>query len=163
MMLKTSSEISFSINIDDFSDSEFVFELLQLLKVNNLGNRFIIEIVETDQSQDKEGLKRFIDLAHLFGCQIAIDDFGSGYSNFYHFINSGADYIKIDGSLIQNVLTDEKARRTIKAIINLSKMLNMKVVAEYVSSKEIFDHLLDYEIDYFQGYYIGKPSVDILH
>lgn len=163
MMLKTSSEISFSINIDDFSDSEFVFELLQLLKINNLGNRFIIEIVETDQSQDKEGLKRFIDLAHLFGCKIAIDDFGSGYSNFYHFINSGADYIKIDGSLIQNVLTDENARRTIKAIINLSKMLNMKVVAEYVSTKEIFDHLLDYEIDYFQGYYIGKPSVDILH
>lgn len=163
MMLKTSEEISFSINIDDFSDSEFVFELLQLLKTHNLGSRLIIEIVETDQSQDKEGLKKFIDLAHLFGCKIAIDDFGSGYSNFYHFINSGADYIKIDGSLIQNVLDDEKARRTIKAIINLAKMLDMKVVAEYVSTLEIFEHLLDYNIDYFQGFYIGKPAMDILN
>mgnify|MGYP003585917224 FL=1 len=163
MMLKTPSDISYSINIDDFSDYEFVFDLLQLVKTHDLGSRLIVEIVESDQSKDKEGLKRFIDLVHLFGCKIAIDDFGSGYSNFYHFINSGADYIKIDGSLIQNVLTDEKARRTIKAIINLAKMLNMKVVAEYVSTKEIFDHLLDYDIDYYQGFYIGKPARDILN
>lgn len=162
-ILETQCDISINLNVDDFSDAEYLFDLMQLVKYRNIGHRITFEIVESEQARDKEGLAKFVELVHLFGVQVAIDDFGSGYSNFAHFINAKVDYLKIDGSLIQNILTDENSQRTVKAIVGLAKMLNIKVVAEYVSNKEIFDHLSNgYDLDYLQGFYIGKPSADFL-
>lgn len=161
-LLASDAQISFNMNVDDFSNAEYIFDLLQLVKSYGIGHRLTIEIVETDQIKDVDGLQNFVKLVHMFGCKVAIDDFGSGYSNFAHFINSKVDFVKIDGSLIQNILIDPNAQNTVATIIKLAKLLDIQVVAEYVSSKEIFEYLLGYEIDYFQGYYIGKPDSDLI-
>ncbi len=70
------------------------------------------------------------------------------------------EYIKIDGSLIQNILTDNDTLVLVEAIINFSKKLKIKVIAEFVSSKEIYEKLFELGVDEFQGYYFSQPLVE---
>jgi EAL domain-containing protein (putative c-di-GMP-specific phosphodiesterase class I) len=69
------------------------------------------------------------------------------------------DILKIDGSLVKNIQTDNYALSIIKTIITFSKEQNIKTIAEYVETKEIFDILKDLGIDYSQRYYFGKPTL----
>ena len=92
------------------------------------------------------------------GVKVAIDDFGSGYSNFSHVLQLGIDYIKIDGSLIKNITTDKQSEILVRGIVDFSKRLEIKTIAEYVENREIFEKLRLMGIDYAQGYYIGRPS-----
>jgi EAL domain-containing protein (putative c-di-GMP-specific phosphodiesterase class I) len=103
-------------------------------------------------------VKEFIAEAKRIGVEIAIDDFGSGYSNFEHLIHLDVNYLKIDGSLIQNLDTDENAQLIVKTIVQFAQALHIKTIAEYVSSEEIFNHVKELGIDYSQGYFIGKPE-----
>lgn len=93
--------------------------------------------------------------------QIAIDDFGSGYSNFAHIFKLNPDYLKLDGSLITNIITDEKIHILVKTVIELAHKLDIKVIAEYVSTKELYDALSILDVDAMQGYYIGYPDKSI--
>jgi EAL domain-containing protein (putative c-di-GMP-specific phosphodiesterase class I) len=68
------------------------------------------------------------------------------------------DYIKIDGSLIKNIDTDKDSFELVKAIVQFSKELNIKTIAEYVHNKEVFDIVFNLGVDEFQGYHFGKPS-----
>ncbi len=92
------------------------------------------------------------------GVLIAIDDFGSGYANYAHILEIKPDFIKIDGSLIQNILTDGDSKILVQSIVNFARELNIKSVAEYVENKEIFELLKEYGVDEFQGYYFGRPT-----
>ena len=100
----------------------------------------------------------FFTLLHSFGVKIALDDFGVGYSNYDIIFKFDIDYIKIDGSLVESVLTSEKSKTLIESIISISRKMDTKIIAEYVSSKEIFEVIKEMGIDYAQGFYIGKPS-----
>jgi len=92
------------------------------------------------------------------GVQIAIDDFGSGYANYAHILTLKPDYLKIDGSLIKNILIDGDSRILVKNIINFAKDLNIKTIAEYVENEEIFELLKEFGVDEYQGYYFGRPT-----
>ena len=91
------------------------------------------------------------------GCKVAIDDFGSGYSNFEHLLKMNVDYLKIDASLIKNIATDENSYKVTKTIIDFAKNLNLKTIAEFVENKEIFDIVKELGTDYSQGYYFSAP------
>ena len=93
-----------------------------------------------------------------YNCQVAIDDFGSGYSNFANIGRLNIDYIKIDGSIVSTVLQDEDSATIIKAICYFAKMKKVKTVAEFVSSQEIAQALKELDIDFYQGYYFGTPK-----
>jgi len=73
-----------------------------------------------------------------------------------------ADYIKIDGSLIKDIVTNKNSQEIVKIIIDFSKKQGFKTIAEFVSSKEIFDKVKEFGIDYVQGYFIGEPKAEIL-
>jgi EAL domain-containing protein (putative c-di-GMP-specific phosphodiesterase class I) len=92
------------------------------------------------------------------GVLIAIDDFGSGYANYAHILELKPDYIKIDGSLIQNILSDNDSKILVQSIVRFAHELNITTVAEYVENKEIFELLKEYGVDEFQGYYFGRPT-----
>lgn len=96
------------------------------------------------------------------GCKIAIDDFGSGYSNFEYLIKLNADYIKIDGSLIKDILINKNNQEIVITIIDFAKRQGFKTIAEFVSSKEIFEKVMELGIDYAQGYYISEPKANIM-
>lgn len=72
-------------------------------------------------------------------------------------MNLPIDFIKIDASLISNIDRDEFSKLMVETIVTLSKKLNIYTVAEFVSSKEIYETIKELGIDYAQGYYFGKP------
>jgi len=95
------------------------------------------------------------------GVRIAIDDFGSGYSNFSQILEIHPDYIKIDGTLIENIDIDTHAFILTNAIVTFFNELGIKVIAEYVHSKKIHDILQGFKIDEFQGYFFSEPLREI--
>lgn len=123
-------------------------------------NRLVFEILESENLSDYDFLEEFVLKYKKLGVKIAIDDFGSGYSNFIRIIRLKPDYLKIDGSLIKNIDKDNNSYEIVKSIIAFSKTLNIKTIAEYVHSEEIFNLLLELDVDEFQGYYFGKPDED---
>ena len=105
---------------------------------------------------------RVVKQLRKLGVLIAIDDFGSGYANYGHILEIKPDYIKIDGSLIKNILSDRDSQILVKSIVDFARELNITTVAEYVETEEIFELLKEYGVNEFQGYYFGRPT-DLLN
>ena len=132
----------------------------KLEKFNN-PKKIVFEILESEKIDSYDELKKFIKEVKKFGCQIAVDDFGSGYSNFAHIYELNLDYLKIDSSLVKYTTTDENSRKIIQTIINFAKDLEIKTIAEFVEDKESLNLLEKMGVDYIQGYYIGKPQKEL--
>jgi len=156
--------LNFSINlaIMDILNEKTRKLLYKNIKEYGIAKQLTIEIVETQEMENEDIIHKFIDDIYDFGAKIAIDDFGSGFANFEHMTKIKSDYMKIDGSLVKNIDTDPNARMVIETIVVFAKKLNKKIVAEFVSSKEIYDIVKDLAIDYVQGYYLGKPKDDVI-
>ena len=92
------------------------------------------------------------------GYKIFIDDFGTEYTDFMHLTQIKTDYIKIDGKIIKRILEDKAIHSLVKTIVSFAKDTNIKVVAEHVDSKEIYDEIKNLGIDYSQGYYFSSPK-----
>jgi PAS domain S-box-containing protein/diguanylate cyclase (GGDEF)-like protein len=153
-------DIQFSINlsIEDIRNKTRQTYVLDMLSHFERPQNVIFEIVESEEIQDYSKLKEFVKEIKKYGAQIAIDDFGSGYSNFMHLLELEVDFIKIDGSIIENILEDRNSQILTKTIVSMAKQLDLKVIAEYVSSKEIHDAIKLLGIDYSQGYYHEEPQ-----
>ena len=126
-------------------------------KKSGNNNSIVLEILEDEQVRDYEIMKNYLTSYKNIGAKIAIDDFGSGYSNFSHIIAISPNYLKIDGSIIENILKDNNSFQMVKAIVQFAKSLGIKTIAEYISSKELFDIAYDLGIEEFQGFYFGEP------
>lgn len=160
--MKTQKNITINLSFKDILNYEFIDYLdnvLEKLKFEDR-NRLVFEILESENLSDYDFLEEFVLKYKKLGVKIAIDDFGSGYSNFIRIIRLKPDYLKIDGSLIKNIDKDNNSYEIVKSIIAFSKTLNIKTIAEYVHSEEIFNLLLELDVDEFQGYYFGKPDED---
>lgn len=154
------SKYNFSINLsyEDIYNQTLLLLIKELIGKNpDIGKRLIIEILESENIDDLELMNDFIKEFKKLGVKIAIDDFGAGYSNYTHILSLNPDYIKIDGSLIKHIDTDKKSYAIVKAIINSAKDLNIKIIAEFVHSKEVFDIVNDLGVDEFQGFYFSEP------
>jgi EAL domain-containing protein (putative c-di-GMP-specific phosphodiesterase class I) len=103
-------------------------------------------------------VENFIQQVKAHGAKIAIDDFGTGYSNFEHILKLHVDYIKIDGSLIRGIVENERHSIIIETIVDFSKKIGAKTIAEYVSDEAIFEKVKSLGVDFSQGYFTGKPE-----
>jgi diguanylate cyclase (GGDEF)-like protein len=116
----------------------------------------VLEITERqllgDANAVKAKLAPFID----FGMRLAIDDFGSGYSSFQYLADLPVSFLKIEGSLIQQV-KDKRIRQMVKRISDIAKDLQLTTIAEFVEDADTADILCDLEIDWAQGYFFGRP------
>jgi len=122
-------------------------------------NEFVtIELLETEEFKDYESVYKFCTKIRSYGIKIALDDFGSGYSNFSHILKLPVDYIKIDASLISNIDRDPHARLMVETIVGLAHKLHVKTIAEFVSSQSILDVVKELNVDYAQGFHLGKPE-----
>lgn len=156
-------EFEFSINLSesDISDIGIHEFILQKLEHYNFGSRVVFEILETENIDNYENVSEFIKSVKYYGAKIAIDDFGAGFSNFQRISQLNVDYIKIDGSLIQNILTDKNSLTIVETIATFAKRLGVKTIAEFVDSQEIQDKVVALGIDYTQGYFISQPKAAI--
>lgn len=152
-------EISINLSVMDILNEHIVSYILNTLKNNNL--KITFEILESEGIENYAEVSQFIKNVKEHGCKIAIDDFGSGYSNFAHILNLDVDYLKIDASLIKNLDTDKNSQIVVETIVGFAKKLGIKTVAEFVHSKEVFDKVVEMGIDYSQGYYISEPKPNI--
>ena len=107
--------------------------------------------------KDTKLLLNFLSKVKSFGAKIAIDDFGSGFSNFEMILLIKPDFLKIDGSLIKKVDVDKEALTLVEAIVAFSHKMGMEVIAEYVHSEVVYNILQDIDVDLFQGYYLCEP------
>jgi EAL domain-containing protein (putative c-di-GMP-specific phosphodiesterase class I) len=132
------------------------------LKDPTLDDRVTFEMLESEAIIDYDSIERFITKVKRKGAKIAIDDFGSGYSNFAHILNLDVDYIKIDGSLIKNIDKDKNSFKIVKLLVQFAKESNIKTVAEFIENEKILNIVKDLGVDYGQGYYLGKPSPELI-
>ena len=162
-VIKNSSHtLSINFTYRDIKNSTLIYKIENYFKdFPELGSRTVIEITEDQSIENYEDVKNFIKKFRHYGVLFAIDDFGSGYSNFEHILEISPDYLKIDGSLIKDMDSDEKAYVLVKAIVGFSHELNIKVIAEYVHSERIFKMLRELDVDEFQGFYFYEPLMEI--
>jgi len=148
---------SLNLSLSDIQDQKtmnYFFDLLNSFQYNEL---LTVELLETEDFHDYEMVLEFCLKVRSYGVKIALDDFGSGYSNFSHILNIPIDYIKIDASLISNIDKNQNSKIMVETIVSLAKKLHILTIAEFVSSKEILDVVKDLGVDYAQGYHFGRP------
>ena len=159
-MNKTDKDFSINLSYEDIYNKTLVKYLKKNLdKHPGIGNRFIVEILETLAIEETKVMNRFLEFLNEYNVKVAVDDFGTGYSNFSHIIDLRPDYVKIDGKFIRNILKSRRSQIIVKSIIYFAKKLDIKVIAEYVHSKEVFEWVRDAGVDEFQGYYFSKPLI----
>lgn len=164
LYFKNVSDIKFSINISlsDILNEETMEILFEYLENYKYSSNVIIELLETEEILDFVLLNNFIEKVKSNNAKIAIDDFGSGYSNFNYIMNLDVDIVKLDSCLIENICIDHHSIVIVSNIVKTIQELGLEVVAENVFSKEIALILIKHEVDYLQGFHIGKANKDIL-
>jgi diguanylate cyclase (GGDEF)-like protein len=159
-MAKEFPQYRFSINISmiDILDAKLTQMLFETLSANpNIANRLDIELLESENIQNLKIVQNFIARLHKFGSKILIDDFGTGYSNFSYFSNLDIDVVKIDGSIVSEIETDNKKLHMLTSIHKFSNGMHMQNVAEFVETKEVVMILREIGVEYAQGYYFSRP------
>ena len=115
------------------------------------------EITESSAMQDTEVTMRVLGQLDKIGVHISIDDFGTGHSSLSYLRKLPADELKIDRSFVLDLETSEDARKVARAVINLAKALDLKVVAEGVETEGQNRILREFGCDQLQGFLFAKP------
>lgn len=147
-------EVSINMLPSDLIDNDFINYLSNIPK--QIISKITIELLESENIPDYNVLRNNISNLRALGYKIALDDFGSGYSNLTHVVELQFDYIKIDGNLIKKIDRDNVSYSVVKAIKGFASELNIDLVAEFISSKEIYDKVKEIGIKYGQGNYFKE-------
>ena len=162
--INDNTEVALSINmsISDMIANPLRDLIIKEIDRRKIGNRVIVEILENENlcASNSSKVKYYIQALRERGVKIAVDDFGSGFSNFNLLLEIVPDYIKIDGEIIKRICEDEKARKMAETIIGFAKHLGAKTIAEYVTNEQIYNKCLELGIDEFQGFYLGQPRAE---
>lgn len=153
--------VSINISVEDIVNKEIYNFIIKTLEESKIGHKIVFEIIESEGIENFDQVLEFINDVKRYGAKISIDDFGTGYSNFEYLMKLKVDYIKIDGSMIKNIDSDKNSKMITKSIVSFAKSMNIKTVAEFVHSKNVFEQVKELDVDYSQGYYFGEPSVSI--
>ena len=143
--------------------ANFIQERLQHYQL--APQQFCFELSETVAFAHLEGASELTQSLQSINCKVALDDFGSGATSFSHLTKIPVDYVKIDGLFVRDIGKDAVARAIVEAIHNISKLMNLDTIAEYVETKSVVETLADMGVDFAQGYYFdhAKPLDQILN
>lgn len=150
--------VTINMNINDIYNYKIVHSILQYLRSAPHPENYIFELTETEEIEDYQVIAEFSEKVHQAGGQIAIDDFGSGFSSIVHLFRIQSDYIKIDGEIIRNICEDSYALEFLEMIAAWAHKHGKRVVAEFVENEEIQAYIEKNHIQYSQGYLFSKPS-----
>lgn len=152
--------IMFSVNLSGRSIGSPTFHryLQEVLSESGIDLQCLcFEITETAAVDNIEKSVEFIAAIKKLGAKISLDDFGTGLSSFSYLKQFPVDYLKIDGEFIRDIIDDDKSFVFVRSMTELGHCLDMKVIAEFVESDTMFDRLRDANVDYIQGYTVGRP------
>lgn len=151
-------QVSVNISARQFNHPNFVNSIREALlesKCNPMD--LCLEITESMMLTDVEFSKKIVDELIESGVVVAIDDFGIGCSSLSLLKNFPVSVLKIDKSFIQDMTASKENKTIVHAIIKMSQIMSLKVVAEGVETLEQMNMLKEMSADYIQGYYISKP------
>lgn len=154
--------VSLNLSTQDLINPELADFLEQTIQNNKMGRYIIFEILESEGIGNYTEVSAFVERFKAIGCRFAIDDFGSGYSNFDHLLKLNIDTLKIDGTLIKNLPHDRNAQIFVKHISDFAHEMGITTVAEFVASEEIYAKVCELGIDASQGYYFYEPSSSLV-
>jgi diguanylate cyclase (GGDEF)-like protein len=126
----------------------------------DIAGRLILEITETAAIHNLDETRGFVARAKDFGCRIAIDDFGAGFTSFRSLRKLGVDMIKIDGAFVRNLVRSEDDRVFVRTLIELGRGLSVKTVAEWVRDEETAALLASWSCDLMQGELAGSAEIE---
>lgn len=154
----TNTSFSMNLSSSDIANESIRDLIEKKLRVCSRPEHVYFEILESEGVDDYKIVNDFINKIRAYDCKISIDDFGSGYSNYYRILELDIDTIKIDGSIIKKLPYDKNARYLLQTIIDFAGRQGYNVVAEFVSSEEILAEIKKFGIKYAQGFLLGKPT-----
>ena len=159
-LLRNRPFLHISLNVSGLtsSDKDWLASLDELTQRDrSITERLTIEITETAAIQDIDQSAHFVDCLKDMGCDVAIDDFGAGYTSFRNLKRLNVDMVKIDGAFVKNLLIDNADQVFINTMVEIARTFGMKTVAEWVADVETAELLAKAGIDYLQGYLYGLP------
>ncbi|MCW5603309.1 MAG: EAL domain-containing protein [Burkholderiales bacterium] len=141
------------------SDPHWIRRFVRLLRDSPVDpSQLVFEITETAAMSEIDVTLTFISRLKEMGCRFALDDFGAGFSSFYYLKRFQVDYLKIDGSFIRDLATDEGSRLFVRALNEVARGLSKQVIAEWVETPETARLLTEMGTQYGQGYLFSKPQ-----
>jgi EAL domain-containing protein (putative c-di-GMP-specific phosphodiesterase class I)/GGDEF domain-containing protein len=135
---------------------------LEVLK--DLGIPISRVVFEISEIHDPPGTSSFDDIVAAYkrlGLRIALDDYGSGYAGLKLLYRAEPDLIKIDRFFIEGVHADARKRFFVSSVVATAHMMGVPVVAEGIETEKEFYALCEVGCDYLQGYFLGKPVLDV--
>lgn len=159
--LRNAPNVSLAFNVSNNTTENHIWlDRLHALidETPEIASRLVVEITETAAQRDLRRVAYFVACLQSMGCQVALDDFGSGYTSFRQLKAISVDYVKIDGVFIRDIAQNADSRFFVKTMLDFIKGFGLKSVAEFVENGEVAKILMDLGVDYLQGYYLGKPS-----
>lgn len=154
--------VSLNLSTQDLVNPELADYLESTIRNEGMGKVIIFEILESEGIENYEEVRAFVERFKAIGCRFAIDDFGSGYSNFEHLLKLNVDTLKIDGTLIKNLPHDRNAQIFVKHISDFAHEMGISTIAEFVACEEIYQQVRALGIDASQGYYFYEPSATLV-
>jgi len=151
----------FSINLSGASlnnESFLQFLKQRLTKCSLPPELFCFEITESVAVLDLERVVSFITSLKEIGCSFALDDFGKGVSSLTYLKSLPVDYLKIDGSFIKELNVNPASKVMVEAINHIAEGIGLKTVAEFVENETILSSVRDLNVDYAQGFHLGRPG-----
>jgi len=150
--------IAVNLSANNLVESDFISSITAFLNKHKVSpDCFTLEITESAVMEQTDKALQTIHDLNAIGFSLSLDDYGTGYTSLSYLKDMPVDELKIDQSFIFNVLTNEKDRAIIQSTISLADNLDLKIVAEGIESREVWDKLKEMGCDKGQGYFIAKP------
>lgn len=148
-----------NVSRQSFKKQSFTKELIELLaSFDRSGCKIVVELTELGFNDSADDMVEIVKQLKAIGCEVAIDDFGRGQSTLLSLAQLDADYVKLDGSLIQDLHENKRNMAIVKGSVAMGQELGCAIVAEWVENAETYDLLNWLEVDLVQGYYYHRPA-----
>lgn len=130
-------------------------------KYGDFLSRIVLELTE-NEAPDENCLEEKRSFLTAWRGELALDDYGNGYSGDVALLNLAPNYIKVDMSIVRNIDTDETRQTLFQYIVDFSQKRGIKIIAEGVETAAELKTLVHFGADYVQGYYTGKPARELV-
>lgn len=152
---------SFGINVSGQSIADEGFSDFVVKSVLESGlspDSICFEITESAAVKSIEQALGFIKDVRKIGCSVALDDFGTGYCSFSYLQDIPVDFLKIDGMFVTNITRNSLSEAIVRAVVGIAKVMGAATIAEYVEDAAIEARLKGLDVDFGQGFGIGRPE-----
>lgn len=150
--------IAVNISAKNLHSLDFPDKIDEVVRKAGLASSALtLEITESAATSDPTATMDILTRLRLKGFRLAIDDFGTGFSSLKALLRLPFSELKIDKSFVANVLTSRDALVIVKSVIDLARNMGLKTVAEGAETQPVMDRLVEFGVDYIQGYVVSRP------